>query len=914
MPNKYNTGILKNLRVGISKIETGGHKDPYGATAGDANKDGKPDSTALGKYQFLKKYWWDKKGTGGKIMGFKEFAAAADGAYGEINKWEDIAGNKALQEAYFGYYAENHLIPEAKKAMGRGNPMNLTLDQATALIHFKGHGAGGKAISTGKFEDKTDTNVSDSRYLRVFNEALEAEGLSNYTLEDYAKEKTEVEPEAKLDVTEKKAIKSREERMASYEKKEANIQKMDVDETVKNDLYKKLFQEITDNGDRDVWNEKVEEINTENKGKRESHMSLLNAFKDSDAQYIDRKGEDNDEWKFLNSGLITEEEADKLKKEFPEVLKGFSKKKDHETGKYKLIKHRHTEGSFEDFAKNFNKVNKEYFGDAYQETSLKKAFEGEDAGFLDKLWSDIKTTARYINQEGPARDTKFSSGELDSSKVGAFKEKVKIDSEYFKPTKKEWETPDSEDITLDGEIESEWVEDENEEEDSEPQGESAIGKSLDLEKQVLDASMKDQKGYDKSDYKKELPVDAVTGLALGLIGNEQAKNAKVPLRTEDVSQAIKSYTSELARRSKEGLPPEMEAAITNKLAEAYQGGLNTLSNKSNGNSAALMGNLGQLENAKSRGLVDAQVADYQAKMQAGEQYGQAIQYIDKARRDREIANTSLRQQQGLMQQRDGQELAAAGFKKMMDGIKYQRENGPGSANHMYQSALMQRIFGYDPNKKDDGSGTVPGTKSYAEKQQAQRMAAKQNNLSLTEQFYSLPPEVRAKIDQEYLNNPTQANREALISQHTQQYLQGQAEEQPIEQPVQEGSAIASSVAGTTPVASTENPESKGMFTPLGFIPNSILNKGGGLGTEPQTVSPTVNIAEQAQSVGIAAHYQGDQIALAGGSSQNMAQMPTYTPPKNPIFENANPVELPKPNLESGLAASVKNQMNYYNNQ
>ena len=41
-------------------------------------------------------------------------------------------------------------------------------------------------------------------------------------------------------------------------------------------------------------------------------------------------------------------------------------------------------------------------------------------------------------------------------------------------------------------------------------------------------------------------------MALGLIGDNMADKANIPLRTEEVSQAMKNYTAELAKRSKEG--------------------------------------------------------------------------------------------------------------------------------------------------------------------------------------------------------------------------------------------------------------------------------------------------------------------------------------------------------------------------
>ena len=212
------------------------------------------------------------------------------------------------------------------------------------------------------------------------------------------------------------------------------------------------------------------------------------------------------------------------------------------------------------------------------------------------------------------------------------------------------------------------------------------------------------------DTKRDLPVDAVMGIALGVIGNKQANDAKIPLRTEEVSEGLRNYAAELAKRSKEGLPVEIEAALKNQLADAYQGGLENIVRASEGNSATVLGNLGSLEQAKSKGLVAVQVADYQAKEKAFRDYGAVIMEINQFEIDREIANHGILYNEAKTDQLAGKALATTGMSKLIEGIKYDKENGPGSPNDMYRSLLMQKMFGFDPKKKDDGTGEA-GTQS-----------------------------------------------------------------------------------------------------------------------------------------------------------------------------------------------------------
>jgi len=246
--------------------------------------------------------------------------------------------------------------------------------------------------------------------------------------------------------------------------------------------------------------------------------------------------------------------------------------------------------------------------------------------------------------------------------------------------------------------------------------------------------------------KRELPIDAIVGLTLGVIGNKQVKDAKIPLRTEEVSEAYKNFMAELKNRSDEGLPVEIEAAMKNQLADAYQGGLANIVNASGGNSATVLGNLGTLEQAKNKGLVAIQVADFEAKDRAFQQYGRALRYVNEFDSRRDIANHAIKYREAKEKQQIGRDVATAGFAKLIDAINYDRQNGPGSANDMYRSMLMQRMFGFDPKMKDDGSGTIVGTQSYYNKQKGIAQADFKKTQELYDRFGTLNPDQKKAFD------------------------------------------------------------------------------------------------------------------------------------------------------------------------
>lgn len=731
MPKNFNTGILDSLRVGIAKIETGGSANPYSTPAGDKNKDGQPDSSALGKYQFLKSYWWDKKGS---IMSIKEFAKSKNGAFGAVEKWEDFGNSPELQEEYFSYYAENFLIPQAKKALAKGNPSGLTLDQACAVIHKDGSGAGAKAIYTGKLPGETGTNVSSKKYLEVFNGAVEKAGLKNYTLNEYVNNKIK-EAESKgekadLSPEEKNVRKSAEERQAIYAKRQKAIDGMDAEQKTKESLRKNLWQEIVNNDDADLYNDNVDKLNDSNKEKNQELNDMVSMAKKLEVFY--NEATDKEKRKFEQTGYFDTDNKDdkelyeRVKKSNPELFT---------SGKEYNFKHRVNQKAL------FDKIKTGYKDLSGVDIEITPGYEGKgkvgaiNSDFFGNLfasWGDDKTrTGTFEFKEGafPSLDVNKSQ-KIDTSVIT--KQKPKVDQTVPEEEKTE-------------EVKKEEAAAEEKAAVEEKKDTQALGAADQFFNDNLKAfgAGGDDKSYGAT--KQELPFDAVMGAALGFIGNDKAKNAKTPLRTEEVGEAMKNLTAELAKVAKLGLPIEVEAAIKNDLNEAYQGGLASINNASGGNRALVLGNQGQLENAKNKGLVNLGIADYEAKDRAMEKYMRAQQYIDGVNLNREIANHGIKYGEAKEKQAEGKQLATAGFSQLVEAIQYQKENGPGSANDMYRSYLTQKMFGYDPKMKDDGTGQI-GTKSAYEKTKLAHKEGQGLAISMNEKMNSLNPDQKAAVN------------------------------------------------------------------------------------------------------------------------------------------------------------------------
>ena len=221
--------------------------------------------------------------------------------------------------------------------------------------------------------------------------------------------------------------------------------------------------------------------------------------------------------------------------------------------------------------------------------------------------------------------------------------------------------------------------------------------------------------YDTDNFQKQYPIGALAQGALGLMGLADA-DTELPLRDEKISQAIINFGKTNLKLSKMGLRPEEEAAMKADVADAYQEGMNQLVRASGGNRNLVTGNASALNLNRIKGITNIALADIQAKDAAFEKYGKTLEYIENFNTTRDVANHGIKLAEAQQKQKAGSDLAASGFAGMIEELQYQKENGPGSANHMLKQQLMFSSFGVVPGMKDNGLGDTPGTASYAKLQ------------------------------------------------------------------------------------------------------------------------------------------------------------------------------------------------------
>jgi hypothetical protein len=222
---------------------------------------------------------------------------------------------------------------------------------------------------------------------------------------------------------------------------------------------------------------------------------------------------------------------------------------------------------------------------------------------------------------------------------------------------------------------------------------------------------------------------------------------KTPMRDEKVSTAILQYTADLKRLSEQGLKPEEEAKMKDRLAGAYSAGVNQLVRASGGNRNVVLGNLHTLNNARMRGITDIGIADIAIKQQNFEKYGQAIKEIQAFRTNRDIANHQIKLDDARSKQQGGAALASSGFASMLEEIQYQKENGPGSANHRMNKAFEIMLTGIDSDLEDPMDGSVPNTPSWQDANIRKGADAYQDNknkynsaMDLKDEWYGLSAE------------------------------------------------------------------------------------------------------------------------------------------------------------------------------
>lgn len=714
--------FAQNMRLGIVGPESGGRYDAQNS-----------EGTAAGKYQFTN-FWL----ASAKNKSIQAFAKRSNGVFEVPKNMEDFKKDPILQDAYFDYYAKEVLFPQVEKAYRGPNPAELSFEEMGALYHFKGpnDSAGGtgatKQIRTGKLDAATKkgkdgakySNASSRGYLNSFKKTLEAAGAK-------ALDKKEL-IEAGIDQTDTQAVYDE-----FMEMNRAIDAMTNLDTGQKEVLRDKLYKEVANSGNRDIINDKLKEEEEKNASKIDAIKNLQEVFNGS--EIISKNN--------IHQNITTpwdQGDPEKLLKDFPE-LKKYLHLNEKEGKKRLVVNQTSWQGNRDNetinkFTNDINKIFEKTYGKDNVKAAINSRTEKMNADgnrrFYDPIIDFItKPGANILNKElGTLSDFDITGD--TSSIVSPY---AQIDPEkYPDPVKTIEDVPSDETDSKPKKSESKKTEEVVSTPKKDPvgnEGEEYYNRALGM----FDTTEDD---FAMGTSKMEMPVDLVMGGMLAAIGNRKAKEP-IPLRDEEVSNAFNRFASELAEKSKLGLPVEVEAKMKADLAEVYQGGLENIINASGGNRALVLGNQGQLEVARNRGIVDIQMADYEAKERAFEQYGKAVMYKNEFDANRDIANHGIRYNEAKEKQLEGRSIAAQGMNQILEGIKYQKENGPGSANAMYKSLMMQKMFGFDPNMVDDGTGTQKGTKSFYDAQKQKDLDKYAQTQEDYKKFGILNPEQKA---------------------------------------------------------------------------------------------------------------------------------------------------------------------------
>ena len=218
---------------------------------------------------------------------------------------------------------------------------------------------------------------------------------------------------------------------------------------------------------------------------------------------------------------------------------------------------------------------------------------------------------------------------------------------------------------------------------------------------------------DPSTFKSHLPWDKIVQGAIGVALGKDMMEEELPMRDERINNAFLSYIHEQKRISDLGMNPSDEAAAKQHLADAYQMGIENLTNNASGNRALILGNSANLDNINAHALMQLSVEDAKMKEKAFAEYGKAMEYVNSFEQTRQIANNERKYQQALQKQAAGASVMAGAFKSMTDALD--SYNSPTSAENMYKIQNHVDMFGWSPLVNDDGNGTNWGSKSWYDK-------------------------------------------------------------------------------------------------------------------------------------------------------------------------------------------------------
>lgn len=206
--------------------------------------------------------------------------------------------------------------------------------------------------------------------------------------------------------------------------------------------------------------------------------------------------------------------------------------------------------------------------------------------------------------------------------------------------------------------------------------------------------------------KAKIPFDALIGLTTGLVGAAEADSVQIKERDEELAEGMIQYAQDLERIKNIGLPPEIEAGLKLKLADAYQTGLQNIVRASNGNRNLVLGNQGQLDQARMNGIVEIAAMDMDRSDKAMAAFGEVQKYINEFESRKDIANNERQYQEDQKKQIAGMQLAQQGMSSFIDSVQYAKENAPGTMNDMKRQYFQFKATGILPNAKPGEPGSA----------------------------------------------------------------------------------------------------------------------------------------------------------------------------------------------------------------
>lgn len=612
-----------------------------------------------------------------------------------IDTLEEFRQNPGLQEAYFTY-DQYKGYEWAKKRLVSKNPFNYNMAELAMLRHFQGE-KGADTILTTKTHRKADElNPGTKEYIEGrFRGALKNSGL----YEPSGVERNRLKADS-LTNEEKLKIQN------SYFKEVDKIKKSGYDPVTENSLLNQLNQNYFDKGNLEIVNRKIDYRNNTNKTDVENSFEYKKQLAERFKGNVTMK----------DGGYVTDMKyAGNIKsdKELEGIAKMFGEKPSE-------VMNLEKDGAPFYDARDYYKLNPNSKTAKFLlNPSLKtlQEIEGSQTPRIDlSQYERIPEVYEYDEEANSSTDGSVSTDNVTSTSTSS---SSAMQTPFMPPA------PVKPTSFSDAEVMSMFEDD-----------------------MFADEMFEYNKNWSVSD----IPFEAIGQLAIGLDGLKKADSVDIPMRDEQISPALRNYAAELVKIKNMGLPPEKEAELNQNLASVYQTSLTNITRASGGNRNLVLGNQAQADLVRQKGLTDIALMDFDRRDKAMAMYGEIVKYMNDFDANRDIANHSIKYNEAMKEQQAGAMQAQAGFNSLIESLRYAKQNAPGSANHMYKQYLMYNISGINPGLDDDGSGTVPGTASYAKARRAERDAQTSEREKMKDFYTNMNTEDRKKFNTFMMEN------------------------------------------------------------------------------------------------------------------------------------------------------------------